>query len=261
MENNLERPAYYGIVPAIVRYDQDITANAKLLYSEITALANKTGTCWATNKYFSDLYGVLPNRISVWVRQLETKGYIRTKVIKGGLRGIEVPTIMEKDNTPYAKAEAPITQKDNHNNTTNKKHIVDSESQLLSLVNKITGRDFRTLPRGAKKTLGLFSLKEIEAALTALAHDPWHKPKLKELSSDYFLRATTIDRFKGASTAIGDAYGYKNGRKIFTEDEDEKQYWGGELITPQNQERVLAERNAMYDADVKKSRERRDAAK
>jgi hypothetical protein len=72
-----------------------------------------------------------------------------------------------------------------------------SKSALLILVNEVTGRSFRTLPeRGVKKTLDAFTLDEIRAALTALAADSWHKPKLKELSIDYFIRSTTIDKFK-----------------------------------------------------------------
>lgn len=192
-ENPLERPNYYGVITARVRYDPDTTPNAKLLYAEITALVNMRGVCWATNKYFAELYGVLPNRISVWVKQLESKGFIRTKTIKGGYRGIYL------SDDPYAKAEPPLTQKQNHNNTvTNNNSYVDLKSQLLAIVNKVTGRSFRTLPeRGVKKTLDSFSLVEIESALAALAADDWHAPKLKELSIDYFIRSTTIDKFLG----------------------------------------------------------------
>lgn len=196
MENNLERPNYYGVLPADVRYDPDVTPSAKILFAEITALSNLTGTCWATNKYFADLYSVLPNRISVWVKQLETKGFISTKTIEGGLRGISIVR------DPYAKTEPPLTFLRNHNNTSNNKSIVDLQNSLLALVNSITGRNFRTLPsRGVKKTLDAFTLVEIEAALRALAADPWHRPKLKELSIDYFTRSTTIDRFLGAKPA------------------------------------------------------------
>lgn len=68
--------SYYAIIPANVRYDNSLNANAKLLYGEITALTNKNGLCWATNEYFSDLYGVSERTITDWIKQLKEKGYI-----------------------------------------------------------------------------------------------------------------------------------------------------------------------------------------
>ena len=49
-----DKPNFYAILPAFVRYDTELSANAKLLYSEITSLCNEKGFCWATNSYFAN---------------------------------------------------------------------------------------------------------------------------------------------------------------------------------------------------------------
>ena len=50
---NKEKPSYYSILPAKVRYDENLTSMEKLLYSEITSLCDRTGACWAANSYFA----------------------------------------------------------------------------------------------------------------------------------------------------------------------------------------------------------------
>lgn len=71
-----EKPNYYSVLPAIVRYDPDLTPTAKLLYSEITSLVNKTGVCWASDKYFAYLYGVSDRVIRKYLKQLKEKKFI-----------------------------------------------------------------------------------------------------------------------------------------------------------------------------------------
>jgi hypothetical protein len=73
--------SYYAIIPANVRYDSDLTPNAKLLYGEITALCNEKGYCWAGNSYFSELYNVSKKSVSTWINQLVDKGYVSTEII------------------------------------------------------------------------------------------------------------------------------------------------------------------------------------
>lgn len=70
------KPNYYAIIPAEVRYDDKLSPNAKLLFGEITALSNKKGYSWASNKYFADLYDVDKKTVSRWVKQLEDSNYI-----------------------------------------------------------------------------------------------------------------------------------------------------------------------------------------
>lgn len=85
-----EKPTYYSVIPASVRYDEDLKPNEKLLYSEITALTNKNGECYATNSYFSGLYKVHKNTISLWIQNLKNKNYIDVSfVYKDGTKELE----------------------------------------------------------------------------------------------------------------------------------------------------------------------------
>jgi len=76
-----DKKSYYAIIPAGVRYS-DIPPNAKLLYGEITALANEKGYCWASNKYFAELYKVKERTVTGWVASLIEKGFIKSEVSK-----------------------------------------------------------------------------------------------------------------------------------------------------------------------------------
>lgn len=80
-KNSNEQPNYYAILPSSVRYDNRLKANEKLLYSEITALSNKTGLCYATNKYFADLYEVENETISRWISHLKELNYIDIEIV------------------------------------------------------------------------------------------------------------------------------------------------------------------------------------
>lgn len=111
----MKQPNYYAVIPANVRYDKDLTANAKLLYGEISALAQKDGVCYATNKYFAELYNVSQVSISKWINSLVDKKYINFKIIyKEGTKEIL--------NRYLTLVYDPIKEnlKDNNTNTNNK---------------------------------------------------------------------------------------------------------------------------------------------
>lgn len=72
---------YFVVIPADVRYNKDLTANAKILFGEIAALSNKEGVCWASNSYFANLYDTSVVSVSRWFSQLEKAGLIETKMV------------------------------------------------------------------------------------------------------------------------------------------------------------------------------------
>ncbi len=76
-----DRPNYYAIIPAHVRYDNELKANEKLLFGEITALCDRLGYCWSTNEYFANLYNVSKETISRWINHLIKKGYLFSEMI------------------------------------------------------------------------------------------------------------------------------------------------------------------------------------
>ena len=117
---------YYAVIPANVRYDKDLPANAKLLYGEITALCNNKGFCWATNQYFADLYGVKKLAVSRWINALADKGYIfivmepkndHTQELIRKISLPQIPTskkiagVIKKDVPPHQKRCTPTSKK------------------------------------------------------------------------------------------------------------------------------------------------------
>lgn len=76
-----DKPNYYAVIPATVRYDKRLKDKAKLLYGEIAALTNKYGRCSASNKYFAELYEVDISTISRLIKNLCDYGYITTTLV------------------------------------------------------------------------------------------------------------------------------------------------------------------------------------
>ena len=70
-------PNYYSILTADIRYNKNIKDSEKILFSELTALANKNGYCHVSNKYFADLYNVSIRTIQNRLKKLKDYGFIK----------------------------------------------------------------------------------------------------------------------------------------------------------------------------------------
>lgn len=137
---------YYAIIPANVRYDKNLKDKAKLLYGEITALCNEKGYCWASNRYFAELYSVSIKTISTLIKNLIDNGYIYSEIIyKEGSKEIDkrylklvnnpieniVNTPMEeKVNTSMEeKVNTPMEEKVKDNNTVVNNTIINNKKE------------------------------------------------------------------------------------------------------------------------------------
>lgn len=124
--------SYYAVIPAFIRYDKDLSPNAKLLYGEITALCNEKGYCWATNNYFCDLYGVSERTIQRLLIQLTDKKYISIEIENNRQRKIyltdnpdkNVGEGMTKMSPPHDKN---VTLNNTNNNKINKKEVLEEK--------------------------------------------------------------------------------------------------------------------------------------
>jgi len=113
------KPSYYSIIPATVRYDKDLSANAKLLYAEITSLTNMNGQCNASTNYFAELYNVSKTSVQNWLKQLDDKGYIeRVVTYKDNSKEIDNRYINLLNYPTQEKLCTPTQEKLSDNNST-----------------------------------------------------------------------------------------------------------------------------------------------
>ena len=151
----MEKPNYYGILPANVRYDKELKPMEKILFTEISSLTSKEGYCYAKNSYFADLYDVHKNTVGNWINNLVKRGYLKSVIIyEKGTKNIQerrlyittptsekVDTPVNKKNDTYQrkdlegineKIDTPINEKIEDNNTS-----INNTSLLLNNNNNI----------------------------------------------------------------------------------------------------------------------------
>lgn len=193
----IKKPSYYTVMPAVVRYDDRLKANEKILYSEIVTLASKNGYCYANNRYFANLYKVDKYTVSKWIANLKKFDYIDTDIVyKNDYRTVEerriflilneeisskgideiVDTIDEKDNTlsdnppiPYGlNRQLPMDEitKDNITST-NKTSInktysrVDEKNEeiVISVINYLNEKADKSYKSTTQKTKSLINAR------------------------------------------------------------------------------------------------------
>ena len=102
------KPNYFAILPANVRYDKELTDKAKLLYAEITSLSNKMGYCFASNKYFADLYNCTTRSIQNAISKLQEKGYVFTEIENNYERKIYISSSVNYEKNIFLICYLPV---------------------------------------------------------------------------------------------------------------------------------------------------------
>ena len=188
----MKQPNYYAIISAEVRYDKNLTANAKLLYAEITAFLNMNGECFATNKYFSKLYGKSIVTISKWVNELIANGYISSyytykegtkeidkrylSIIKGGIKENFKEGIKEnfKDNNTSINTNTTYSNKKGR---FKKPTVIDITNYCLERNNNIDAETFYDFYESKDWKVGKTKMKDWKACVRT-----WEKRQTKNNS-------------------------------------------------------------------------------
>lgn len=153
------KPNYFSIIPATVRYDNELKDKAKLLFSEITCLTNSLGYCVASNDYFANLYGVSKETISRLINQLAEKGYIKITYEKRGSQVTKRMIILSSDIQKCQRSNDEIiirTDDENvkDNNTSinnNNSSLQKNESENQIVVDEVDSMNTKTNKSKVKK--------------------------------------------------------------------------------------------------------------
>lgn len=261
-----DKPTYYGILPAEVRYCKGLTPNAKILYTELTALTNKNGYCHANNSYFAELYNVSDRTISQWFAELSKFEFIEIQIIKNNsgtyrrifLSGTKISSNggMKKTSTPYEENFYPkeYNKEEYYKDLNNNKEYKESS---LSQKNEESVFDLKYYSE----------LCEILGLLTELTQAKYNIPKtadkvkkykpytlIKELFESGFNRSNFVDvinckykEWAGSSMAI-----HLVPETLFRKSNFEKYVTQTQIIT--NKQTPIKDESGNY-SDTKEGRE------
>ena len=139
----MTKPNYYATITANVRYNKNLTPNAKLLYAEITALSQKDGSCWASNKYFSKLYNVSTVTISRWISSLVENNFINREIVyKKGTKEIDKRYLQLCNGGINKNVNAPINKNVKDNNTSINNTSINISNRRKDFVLNVMSFDY-----------------------------------------------------------------------------------------------------------------------
>lgn len=100
---DIERIESPASVPALIRYDNSVPGDAKILFAEICLRADAGKTCTVSSEQFAALFGASTRTINRWLGSLEDAGYIAVEKTRE-LRPRKITIRMKKSRKKAVKA-------------------------------------------------------------------------------------------------------------------------------------------------------------
>lgn len=133
-----EHRGFKGIwIPSHIWLNESLSIQEIVFLAEIDSLDISEKGCFASNKYFSEFFGLSKNRCSEIIKSLEEKGTIRVfyEYSKENPKQVEkrIIRLIGKSNRGIRNLDRPYSEKREDNNTSinNTKTIMSNSDQLL----------------------------------------------------------------------------------------------------------------------------------
>lgn len=139
-------------IPANYWLDANLTIQEMLFLAEIDSLDVDEKGCYASNKHFSDFFGLTTQRCSQVINSLKEKDYISIELIFGAEKQIEkrVIRVVNKFDTPikYSLGGYQENVKGSNTSFSNTKDILSSSeripySEIISYLNQVTNKNYK----------------------------------------------------------------------------------------------------------------------
>ena len=128
--NNL--PNFYSVLIPKVRYSRDISWFDKILFSEIVALTNVKGYCYAHNSYFQKVFDVSDKTVQRSIKRLEINNFIKTELQKAE----KTNAIMYRKIYSIPPVNNVTTPPDKNDGSRARNNILKNNTSINNYVNK-----------------------------------------------------------------------------------------------------------------------------
>ena len=159
-----DQRAFRGIwIPKEIWLSKDLTLQEKVFIVEIDSLDNEKG-CFASNKHFSDFFGLSIGRVSQVINSLKKKGYIDIEYIRENKEIVEriikinkppypikypKEGYLENDKNPIKYPKEGYLENDKGNNTlsnntiSNNTNIYIPYQEIIDCLNQLAGTHYK----------------------------------------------------------------------------------------------------------------------